>query len=231
MRITCQALLLVVAIIAGEGFPSRAQADIAPRGSAPSVYVPMSWERSREADTIRRNMLGEGVKAALALPTYADNVWDSGSYTPAVNRAAVPPGVQWASWPNRYAVESRHLRATFTFPRNLNPALAEGVLFDPYYSDDVLPINDNVYIFLNGQRLFVGGTAYGAVNAGYLGTAPVANETDGWYIPGGIRLAGFRRGVNVLDLVVEDYWGWGGIGYVALRVGPRPRLFLPILTR
>ena len=95
-------------------------------------------------------------------------------------------------------------------------------MFDPHYNTDLVPINDNLYVYVNGVILkFTGGTNYGAPNGGQGGTSSVANETDGWYIPNGIAINGFQAGTNVVDIVVEERAAWGGLGYLMLRFGPR----------
>ena len=95
------------------------------------------------------------------------------------------------------------------------------MLIDPYYDTDIIPINDNLYVYLNGTRRFVGGTNYEAPNGGTNGRSNIANETDGWYIPGGVTITGFRQGINVLDIIAEERARWGGMGYLVLRLGPR----------
>lgn len=189
--------------------------------SASTIYVALTWERSRETDTINGGFVGGGIEAGRQLATYPDLNWDDGTYTPHVNRNAVPSGYRWASWQQKYTVDIRRLKGTFMFPSNLDPATTEGVLFDPFYDTDLIPINDNLYVYLNGVLVFIGGTNYGALNSGMNGTSQIANETDGWYIPNGITLTGFQAGINTVDIIVEERARWGGIGYLMLRFGPR----------
>jgi len=122
-------------------------------------------------------------------------------------------------------VDVRHFKATFTFPTGLDPATAQGFLYDPYYADDLIPINDNLYVHLNGALQFTGGSNYpGSV----WGSIPY--ETDGWYIPGAIPLSGFQSGTNVIDIVTEERMFWGGMGYLELRFGPRAPTPTPTAT-
>jgi murein DD-endopeptidase MepM/ murein hydrolase activator NlpD len=202
--------------------------------STSTIYMTLTWERSRETDVTNGGCLGCGVEAGRQLATYPDFNWDDGTYTPGVNRNAVPSVYRWASWQQKYTVDIRRLKGTFIFPANLDPATTEGVLFDPFYDTDLIPINDNLYVYLNGVLVFTGGTNYGALNGGMNGTSQIANEADGWYIPNGITLTGFQAGTNTVDIVVEERATWGGIGYLMLRFGPRtsnipiPFLDLPI---
>src|SRR5262249_50372834 len=149
--------------------------------------------------------------------TYAGNVWDNGVNTPVNNRNLVPAGVQWASWPQLHSLDVRHFKATFTFPAGLDPTSTQLTLYDPYYASDVIPINDNIYVFVNGVQEFNGGLSYGMPRDGsnYF-------ETDGWYIPSGATLNSFHSGTNTIDVITEEVNQWGGLGYLALRYGPHP---------
>ena len=184
---------------------------------SPVTYVSLSWERSHESDTLNST----SINSALTLPTYSDNVWDNGTYTPVTNKNAVPYGYNWASWQQKYSSDLRHFKATFTFPANLDPLTVQGFLFDSFYTTDIVPINDNLYVYLNGTQVFSGGTSAGAVNGGTNGTSALANETDGWYIPNAISLSGFQSGQNTIDIVTQEINNWGGLGYLMLRFGPR----------
>jgi len=203
-----------------QAFDNSKHASVVDEGT-PTIYMTLTWERSRETDVIDGGFVGGGVEAGRQLATYPDFNWDDGTYTPDVNRNAVPSGYRWASWQQKYAVDIRRLKGTFMFPVSLDPATAEGVLFDPFYDTDLIPINDNLYVYLNGVPIFTGGTNYGASNGGFGGTSQVANEADGWYIPNGITLIGFQAGLNTVDIIVEERAAWDGLGYLMLRFGPR----------
>lgn len=197
-------------------------ANITAQGEASStVYLDVAWERSPESATLNGGRIGAAVEQALRLPTSPSAVWDNGAATPEINRRSVPTGYQWASWQQRHSVDLRRFKGVFILPDGVDPSTTEGVLFDPFYAADIVPVNDNVYVYVNGQRQLAAGTNYGARNGGYAGRSAVANETDGWYIPGGIVLSGLRAGVNTIDLIVEERNVWGGLGYLMLRFGPR----------
>ncbi|MEK7277312.1 MAG: IS21 family transposase, partial [Chloroflexota bacterium] len=169
-----------------------------PTPTVPStLIIDLAWERSRESDTFNGGAIGAGVSAGLQLPTYPENVWDQGT---------------WAYWPQRTAVDIRHFKATFTFPVGLDPATTQLKLYYPYYPSDAIPINDNLYVYVNGVHQFTGGTSY---NAGRCCGFP----TDGWYIPDGVTLTGFQADTNTIDIITEEYANWGGLGYLALRYG------------
>ena len=110
-------------------------------------------------------------------------------------------------------------------------------MFAPAYADrgNIIPVNDNVYVFINGVRVADRGYSYSAINAGNNGTAPFANETDGWYASGSLGYAAvqaLRPGENVIDLVVEEICGSGGIGRLDLKLvfGTPPTLFYGLTT-
>ena len=177
-----------------DAFESHRQAYIGPRPI-------LAWERSHEADTINALSVGNplSLSLGLSLPTYPDNVWDQ---------------VTRAYWIQRNPVDIRHFKATFTIPSAISPSVS-AVLFDPYYSTDIVPINDNIYVYVNGVLKFTGGTNYPVRLA--TGNVP---ETDGWYIPGGIMLDGFQTGQNVIDILTEERQNWGALGYLDLRFIP-----------
>jgi len=107
------------------------------------------------------------------------------------------------------------------------------ILFSPFYTDqgNIIPINDNVYVYLNGTFVGQKGTSYGAANAGMAGSAPFANETDGWYQDGSFGSTAadaLEPGPNVLDIVSEELCGWGGIGRVEIKLVLEPILLVDI---
>ncbi|MFQ5905032.1 MAG: FlgD immunoglobulin-like domain containing protein, partial [bacterium] len=168
---------------------------------------------------------GGKVAEGLALSLDPNQViFDNGDYTPSSNKNAVPVGNEWASWPHWHpsTYEVRHLRATFDLPE-LPDNVLDIILFSPYYTEfgHILPINDNLYLYLNGLSVGMKGTDYGAKNGGMGGTAPFANETDGWYQDGSFGPDGaiaLKVGDNVLDFVAEERSGWGGIGRLDLKL-------------
>jgi hypothetical protein len=184
--------------LAGPALPAAAPED--PAIAETTVVAALAWERSSGA--IDGGCVGCGLSAGLALPTSPGNVWDGGTY---------------ASWGQTHAVDVWHFKATFTLPDDLDPATATGVLHDPYYASDIIPINDNLYVFVNGVHQFTGGTNYGASRSGGI------PETDGWYV-GAAMLSGFKAGENVIDVVTEERASWGGLGYLELRLSGGPAL-------
>ena len=208
------AVLLLSSLPTGASFGTAQVVGQAAPSLDTGFVVPLAWERSRESDTINGGSVGGGISAGLSLATFGDVVWDNGAIEPRSTQSA-PSGNVWASWPQRYSVDVRHFTATFDFPGGIDPS-ASGILYDPCYSQDIVPINDNLYVYVNGVQKFIGGTNYGAAGGGFGG------ETDGWYIPSGIQLDGFQPGSNVIDVITEERAEWGGLGYLALRFGDRP---------
>ncbi|MDO8487414.1 MAG: M23 family metallopeptidase [Candidatus Curtissbacteria bacterium] len=109
-------------------------------------------------------------------------------------------------------------------------------IVSPYYPNDLLPINDNAYIYLNGNFIKRVGTSYGASNFGMNGTAPYANETDGWAGNGDLGQTAsqyLHSGQNIIDIVAGEFCLWGGMGELELilqlkaPLGPTPFLDLP----
>lgn len=176
-----------------DAFETRRQTYIGPVAN-------LTWTRSHEIDTINGGFLGNpsALLAGLSLATYPDNVWDQ-------NKSA--------HWTQTYNFDIRRFKATFAISASISSG-ARAVLYDPYYSTDVVPINDNLYVYVNGVLKFTGGTNYPGIANGNF------PETDGWYIPGGIVLDGFQTGQNVIDILTEERNAWGGLGYLTLRFIP-----------
>jgi hypothetical protein len=115
------------------------------------------------------------------------------------------------------------------------------------YNQDILSINDNLYVYVNNSLAASGGTAaVGWVWNNYLkpnnpplpslplgfvaGTYPqppdgIAVETGGWRIPGGLSLAttAFTNcNANEITILMEDYNQWGGVGHLVFVVDYDP---------
>ena len=132
------------------------------------MIIPLVWERSTEhpASIPSSSSVGGAVNDGLALPLDPNQVvFDNGVYTAPTNTAAVPSGNEWASWPQWHGGcfatnEVRHLQATFSLPTGLGNLL-DLILFSPFYTDqgNIIPINDNVYVYLNGTLVGQKGTS------------------------------------------------------------------------
>lgn len=198
-----------------------------------AVILPLTWVgRSSEVPTSVpfSDVPGGAVDAGLELALDPnETVFDNGGHTSDTNRAATPEGNEWVSWPQWHGscggtFEVRLLRATFTLPAGIGD-VSDLILFSPFYTahGDIIPVNDNVYVFLNGTFIGQKGTFYGASNGGVGGTAPFANETDGWFQEGHFGEAAaeaLHPGLNTLDLVVEESCGpvHNGIGRLDLKL-------------
>jgi len=161
----------------------------------------------------------------------AQGVWDNGLYY----NNGVPAGREWASWKYAYTEpdggsyagysDLRRFRATFTVPDGYT--VTSGSLYTPDFMGGI-PINDNVYIFVNGELLFWGGTRVNQIPGGLFegmagiqasrgATEPV--QTDRWYIPGTIpEVTAFAPGVNTIDVFTEENERWGGMGKLVLEL-------------
>ncbi len=190
-----------------------------------ALIIPMNWVgRSTEAPAsvpfspTPGGAVSQGLLLALD-PSQV--VFDNGTYTPQANKDVTPAGNEWASWRQWHGscfdtYEVRHLRATFNLPTEVND-VSDLILFSPFYTahGDIIPINDNVYVYLNGTFIGRKGTSYGATNLGVQGTAPFANETDGWFQNGsfgGASVSALQPGLNTVDFVAEEYCGREGSG-------------------
>jgi len=186
------------------------------------TFMPdLAWQRSLEPDdTMFFPGYGAAWTPAEAFTIPLDpvqTVWDNGTYYD----NSVPLGREWASWVHVHEGYSdlRRLQAIFTIPDGYT--VTGGSLYAPHFTGGI-PINDNVYIFVNGSEnlLFWGGTRADGIGEflGMFGIQALRGasdpvETDRWYIPGTIpEVTGFIPDENKIDIFTEENARWGGMG-------------------
>gem|GEM_PF-5992149 len=107
--------------------------------------------------------------------------------------------------------------------------------------EEVIPMNDNLYLFVNEELLFWGGTIlFHEPNTQFLGMEgravedqdySVFPETDGWFMSGAIpELSGFSEGENIIDVFAEEFWSGGGMHELGLTLVYREVLTEPAST-
>jgi len=208
-----------------------------------TITPTITWTRSAETDGDDTNgnevfsTLGYGgswnyadVMAHFATDPMNAVVWDNGTYN-----GSVVPGREYASWKYAYGVDGasyvgysdlRLFRASFNIPVNFVTANASLGVVD--YADRI-PINDNVYVYVNGSFMFWGGTRANTIGThnGVAGIQAIGyggpqTETDGWYIPGTFpSITGLTTGANVVEVFAEENELWGGLGKLALTLSGR----------
>lgn len=198
------------------------------------IVPTLSWLRSSESsvDTFE----GYGAQWDLAdgfsiLLDPQQTVWDGGTISN--GKGGWFSSLSYASWPHAANkdgyVDLRRFQATFELPAGHE--VLEAKVASKNYPDRI-PINDNIYVFLNGTLQFWGGTimgepyaTYDKVFQGMPGVAVVGHGTDGmgtggWYIPRSnltsVSPNAFRTGENVLDVFAEEFRQWGGMNELAL---------------
>jgi hypothetical protein len=201
-----------------------------------TITPDLTWQRSAEPTQYCFDGYGGQWTPAegFAIPLDPQQtVWDNGAEsnsTPNPGHTNTPPpipGREYASWyyacndGMSYAGVSdlRRFQATFTLPTGYT--VTSGFMHTPSFADGI-PINDNIYIFVNGQLLFWGGTRANTIGTfqGESGTQGIWNgsgneplETDGWYLPGEIpEVTDFVSGTNTIDIFTEENERWGGMG-------------------
>jgi hypothetical protein len=217
-----------------------------------TVTPELTWTRSSEEDVA--NFAGYGAQwdpvtdGFTIMLDAGELVWDGGTGSQNFTGYSSRSDVSWASWD--YAAtdprggdyngtsDLRRFNATFTLSAEVAASITSATLKMPdYVTADVIPINDNVYIFLNGELAFWGGTrdheAAGDLTTfqGMDGTPGiwisdpglqgVLDITDGWYIPGtfpNLDVADFTSGTNALDVFTEENQVGGGMAELALEL-------------
>jgi len=165
-------------------------------------------------------------------------VWDggpSGYYTGYSERT----DISWASWictqnqlgKSLTGTDLRRFNATFDIPAGYTVTGGTLGSVNTGYGD-VIPMNDNIYIFVNEELIFWGGTISIAqldpTRTEFLGVArrdtepqdPLSfPETDGWHMSGtfpAIPSGLFVEGPNELDVFAEELWTGGGMHELGL---------------
>jgi hypothetical protein len=187
--------------------------------------------------------------------TYTPIVWDG----PATNGdIQIIPNYQsdfWAFWvdnpggdPNDWG---KVTHSWFKTTLNLPKGKINSVKLVNKYNPDILSINDNLYVHVNGALAASGGTVPAVISWGLFanngitlpalpssfqpaisqyyggGSGDVAVETGSWRISGGLSLPSVNfnncKG-NEITILMEDYNGWGGVGHLVFVVDFEPPL-------
>ncbi len=163
------------------------------------------WERSAMADRVAGASIGSCIGDAIALPTSPAWVWDSGDYTPPGSATeGTAAGRIWASWDQVNSIDCHFFRLTVDVPACGFTAIR---LSSPWFLG--VPINDNVYIVVDGATIWSGGTTLGGGGGG-------PAEVDYWMAGtiADLDASLFTVGSNEIDIVTEEYASWGGLGYL-----------------
>jgi len=207
-----------------------------------TLYPDLTWQRSGESGVAVYPGYGaqwtkeEGF--AIGLDPEAI-VWDGGTVSQYFTGYSTRSDISWASWvctenpsgKSTTGTDLRRFQATFDIP--VGYSVTGGTLgsVNPGY-ESVIPMNDNIYIFVNEELIFWGGTiSLAGLDPGrthFLGmerrdTEPQDKssfpETDGWHMDGAIPAISsslFVEGANVLDVFAEELWTGGGMHELGL---------------
>ena len=173
------------------------------------------------------------------LPDPLAEVWDGGTPGQYFTGYSIRDDISWASWictqnqsgKSLTGTDLRRFNATFDIP--VGYTVTGGTLgsVNSGYGD-VIPMNDNIYIFVNEELIFWGGTIsldqLDPTRTHFLGmerrpTQPQDQiafpETDGWHMDGTIPAISsslFIEGANNLDVFAEELWTGGGMHELGL---------------
>jgi hypothetical protein len=181
-----------------------------------------NWGRSTESPyhIAYSYSVGGAVSAGFNLPIDPYQVvWNDGQYS------SHPPqaGIDYATWKQWYSscgapYETRHFTASVELPGEVNlDHVDDVILYSPYRSGDILPINDNIYVRLNGNDIGHKGVVYGA---SYTTPRSLIPGSDGWYVPGSFPMGAMylQSGTNQFDFVTEETCSWGGMERLEMKV-------------
>ncbi len=207
-----------------------------------TLYPELIWQRSSEDDVAVYPGYGaqwtkeQGFGIAL---DPAAVVWDGGTGSQYFTGYSTRSDISWASWvctqnpsgKSTSGTDLRRFQATFDIPAGYSVTGGTLGSVNPGY-ESVIPMNDNIYIFVNEELIFWGGTiSLAGLDPGrthFLGMErrdtepqdkPAFPETDGWHMDGAIPAISsslFVEGANVLDVFAEELWTGGGMHELGL---------------
>ena len=164
------------------------------------------------------------------------SVWDGGTSNQYFTNYSTRSDINWSSWrctqpgkPSKTGTDLRRFQTTFNIPEGYYITEAALGSTNPGY-ESVIPMNDNVYVFMNGNLTFWGGTisVLDPPRTHFLGmerraTQPqnrtIFPETDGWHMDGTFPEISndlLQNGENRLDVFVEEFWTGGGMHELGL---------------
>ncbi|RJQ46348.1 MAG: CSLREA domain-containing protein [Nitrospiraceae bacterium] len=138
-------------------------------------------------------------------------------------------GDYWAYWVHQGQANNRWFKTTLGF---CDPTLLSEVrLVTKYSANEILSINDDVFVWVNDVPAAAGGTAllsrintviepFRSMGAPLSQDVNVAPETDGWHIPGGLSLPKelFNQGSNKIEVLTDELHMWGGFGHPVFEI-------------
>jgi hypothetical protein len=207
-----------------------------------TLYPELTWQRSSETSVAVYPGYGAQWTKAQGLAIALDPtaiVWDGGTGSQYFTGYSIRSDISWASWvctqnpsgKSTSGTDLRRFQATFDIPAGYSVTGGTLGSVNPGY-ENVIPMNDNIYIFVNEALVFWGGTI-SVLDPGttdFLGMErrptqpqhshiPDFPETDGWYMDGAIPAISsslFVEGANVLDVFAEEFWTGGGMHELGL---------------
>ena len=222
--------------------------------------TPIKYFQDESVRAIANGRVASGGEYTVGTPNQLVGmryIWDEGDYFPLYKEQNGNAPYSWASWSHHGTsgnVEAKGEYSIRRFSAYLNFTAAQlssanSVLLAP--EDELgnmsylFPINDNVFIFVNGKLAYWGGTdvvkgnnQFGALNRTVFGGKTgikvrngvndvfknVYPHTDGWCIDleenaDALNLKPFlKEGFNRIDIITDEYWEGGGMNKLNLYI-------------
>jgi len=206
-----------------------------------TITPELTWTRSSESSVAVYPGYGAQwtKEQGFAILTPDALVWDGGTGGQYFTGYSIRNDISWASWictenptgKSLTGTDLRRFNAAFEIPAGYNVTGATLGSVNSGY-EDVIPMNDNIYIFMNEELIFWGGTISIAqldpTRTEFLSVArrdtepqdpPSFPETDGWHMAGtfpAVPSGLFAEGTNNLDVFAEELWTGGGMHELGL---------------
>lgn len=188
-------------------------------GASGTTIIDASWQKTTNY-SIDDTLATTSHAIGDSYWTWTSDVWDGPS------SSLWTPSDFWAKWYSEGGF-GQYTHYWFKTTLDIPGQLTDDIRLVNKYNNSILSINDDLYVYVNGERVASGGTAPAVTGrpADFMQAdrnSSVAPETDGWYINGGLTLPkeNFQPGVNTICILTDDYSGSGGLGHLVFEVPP-----------
>jgi hypothetical protein len=204
-------------------------------GTTVTTYFDPSWQKTTNG-YVDTTLASTAKPVTDAYWSWTANVWDGPALDVLGNPFILPAADYWAKWPHNSADWSGNY-THFWFKTDVNILSSQlvSVKLVDKYNHSILSINDDLYVFVNGNMAASGGTAgvpwvnnmlpgHPAPPAGFVPAfdpySPSGPPGTLWYINGRLPVPNsfFINGLNSVAVLTEEFAGGGGLSHPVFEV-------------
>ena len=220
--------------------------------------TPIKYFQDETVRSVANSRVASGGEYTVGMPEQLvgmRHIWDNGDYFPLYREQNGNAAYAWASWSHHGVSGNVEAKGEYSIRRfsayvdftAAQLSSSKSILLAPEDElgnmSNLFPINDNAFIFVNGQLAYWGGTdvvdgnnQFGALNRTVFGGKNgikvrsgvndvfknIYPHTDGWCIDleensSSLNLKPFlKEGFNRIDIITDEYWEGGGMNQLKL---------------